>query len=180
MTRLTLATTALLILSSGSIADPGPLSYASTPDAVLSQIGDRGASEVSVELYNSPSWIPAMRRVEAGERDWLLVALALAPGTDGAATTDLSLSISRALLTNPEAVLELFLSTSPPRLDLCRGWAEFAGHNSFEDAFAEVEAKIQKLREVSEPSLRSYREACIEKLRASEARLRKIYSSPVE
>ena len=176
MTRGAVWAIPLLLAAIASASAREPVPYGSSPDAMLSEIGSRGASATAIEFYNSSSWSPAMQQVEAGDRDWLLVALALSPGTDGAATTDLSLSISRALRTNPAAVLELFLTSSPPRFDLCRGWAEFAGHETFESAWAEVTAKIASLQVVKSPGLEAVRDKCIEKLRDSEGELRQIYS----
>ncbi len=166
----------LLLAGVANASARQPVPYGTAPDSMLAEIGNRGANKVAVEFYNSSSWSPAMQKVEAGDRDWLLVALALSPGTDGAATTDLSLSISRALRTNPAAVLELFLVPSPPRLDLCVGWAEFAGHRTFESAWAEVTDKISSLETVESSSLQAARDACIGKLRESESKLRHIYS----
>ena len=177
--------TVFLLVCIGVLLAPAPafatspeesLPYARTPEGMLAEIGNRGAADVSVELYNSASWLPAMRHVESGNQDWLLAALGLSSGTDGAAATELTLSISRALLTNPEGVLELFLSTTPPRLDPCHGWGEFAGHRTFESAFTDVQAKIARLEQVSDPGLAPLRDACIQRLREAEPLLRKIYS----
>ena len=175
MRRILVTLLLLIITGQGALAS-GPLGYATSPDSMLSEIGDRGAPDVAIELYDSESWRVVMQKIEAGDRDWLLVALALFPGTDGAASEELSLTVSQALLTNPEAVLELFMTVSRPRFDLCHGWGEFAGHRTFESAFAEVQAKIKKLEAVSDPSLAEARDACLKTLRSAEPELRRIYS----
>ncbi len=176
MTRGALLSIALVVAVPSAAIGRETVQYAGSADSILSEIGNQGAKAVAIELYDSSSWSAVMQKIEAGDPDWLLVALALSAGTDGAVTIDLSRSISQALLTNPERVLELFVTLSPPRLDLCQGWAEFAGHESFESAWAEVTAKIESLQRVTAPGLPMARDACLKKLRDSESELRQIYS----
>jgi hypothetical protein len=145
-----------------------------TPDRLLAEIGTRSSSTVVLELYDSNGWARTIARIESGERDWLLVALALAPGTDGAISEELFYSIDRALISNASGVLELFMSDSRYASSVCHGYGEFA-HSSYESASRELRAKISGVDHVSNPALASQKRACLEKLHASGRLLESIY-----
>lgn len=80
------------------------------PDAVeiLQEIRASGPAKVVARLYDSSAlWNGVLTRIGQGGDDWLKVAVALHPGTDGGAAEELDEAIFFALAPAPKKVLEL-------------------------------------------------------------------------
>jgi hypothetical protein len=154
----------------------GPVLWAESPSALLSEIAVRGAAPVVHELYDSPSWNGVMEHVAKGERDWLLAAAALRRGTDAATTEELDLAVSTALIPNAKDVFDVFMEQIPARA-ICYGAAESAGHETLEKALNELHAKIAGVKKVNDPRLAKYKAECLKLLREDEPGLRQIYQS---
>jgi len=155
----------------------GPVAWADRPAALLAEIGARGAAPVVHELYDSESWSTVMKRIAAGQRDWLLVAAALRKGTDAATTEELDLAVSGALISNARDVLDVFLDQVPAH-DICYGTAEAGGHETLDSALAELHAKIAGVKKVNEARLAKSKAECLKLLREDEPGLREIYQPP--
>jgi hypothetical protein len=152
----------------------GPVPWADGPTTLLAEIKARGASAVARELYDSESWEPVMKHVASGEREWLLAALALHEGTDGASSEELGLAVSRALIPNGRNVFEVYMDQWPAKA-ICWGAAEAGGNETIEKALGELHAKIAGVKKVSEPRLAKYKAECLKLLREDEPSLRAIY-----
>lgn len=172
--RWGIALVALLLWPKGAPAADAAPSHLDSPDAIIAAVGSRGADSVNLEIYDTPSWRAMGRGLRAGDRDWLLAALAIQPGGDGAAITDLKRLLTLALLVNPGDVLELFVSQSPPDAGMCRGWGEFA-HATYDDAKQEIDALVASLESVEDPALASARDICLRRIRDWEPKLPLIY-----
>jgi hypothetical protein len=150
------------------------LPYARRPASLIAEIAKHGASPVVAELNEKRSWIQVVDAIAKGERDWLIVALALSKGADGGASDDLRLAVSRALIPSAADVLDLFMGQiAAPRI--CWATAEFGGHATLESALRELRAKIASLEAVRDPRLAAYKAECLNNLRSGEAGLYPIY-----
>jgi hypothetical protein len=75
---------------------------------LLADIGSNGPSKVVEKLYAPGGrWPSVMAKISEGRDDWLKVAVALRPGTDGGASEELDEAIFLALGSAPDAVLKL-------------------------------------------------------------------------
>jgi hypothetical protein len=75
---------------------------------VLADVRTRGARAVVESLWtNSEQWDTVMRNISHGRSEWLKVAVALHPGTDGGASEMLDEALFLALKPAPIAVLQL-------------------------------------------------------------------------
>ena len=155
----------------------GPVAWADRPAALLAEIGARGAAPVVHELYDSESWSPLMEHIASGNRDWLLAAVALHQGTDGASSEELGLAVSRALIPNARDVFDVFLDQWPAKA-ICYGTAEAGGHETLDSALAELHAKIASVKKVNEARLAKSKAECLKLLREDEPGLREIYQPP--
>ena len=78
------------------------------PISILSEIRADGPRKVVDQLYAPGGhWRDLMAKIGRGGGDWLKVAVALRPGTDGGASEELDEAIFFALAPAPEAVLKL-------------------------------------------------------------------------
>ena len=138
-----LKTIAAVLVTLTPVAVAGQtMGYASSPPELISEVGGRGAAPVVRELYESESWKAVLRAIASGEAAWLLAAVAISPGADGGAASELFEFLSRALLENPSGVLEIFQSTTPAS-GICSASVEFDNYDAAAD---ELRRKISRVR----------------------------------
>jgi hypothetical protein len=97
--------TALFVLAGCSAALAAERSVA---DALLHDIERLGASTVLSELVkNDQKFDDVLDHIESGRSEWLEVARRLKPASDAGSSLALNYSVARALLKQPERVLDL-------------------------------------------------------------------------
>lgn len=105
-TRVWIATLLALTMLAGEVFAAGS-PHVDAAD-ILQEIRASGAAKVVARLYDSGAlWNGVLARIGQGSDDWLKVAVALHPGTDGGAAEELNEAIFFALATAPKKVLEL-------------------------------------------------------------------------
>jgi hypothetical protein len=148
--------------------------YARRPASLIAEIAKRGAAPVVAELNEKASWVGVVNRIAKGERDWLIVGLALLQGADGGASDDLGLAVNTALIPSPADVLDLFAGNVEASR-ICWAVAEFGGHRTLESALRELQLKIASIESVQDPRLAEFQAQCLANLREDELKLYPIY-----
>ena len=129
------------------------------PPVILAEVKARKARAVVAELWcGHTPWFEVMTSIERGDRAWLEVAAALEEGTDGGASYDLGIAISRALPHNPRGVLKRF-GASP-----CGGLE--AAH-SRADAIDLLNRQERMVTLLSDPKLVRARTECLAAIRTT-------------
>jgi hypothetical protein len=151
--------------------------YARHPGSLIAEIAKRGAAPVVADLNERASWVRVTDTIAEGNRDWLMVGLALLQGADGGSSDDLHLAVNRALIPNPAAVFDLFAGQVDPSR-ICWAVAEFGGHRTVESALRELQSKIASIESChtpGEPRVADFKAECLAKLREGEPQLYQIY-----
>lgn len=133
--------------------------------SVLARIEKDGAKEVVKQLNtpNDKQWNFVVSRIDWGGSEWLAVADKLKQGADAGAAEDLDMAVARALVHNPNTVLEMAGETW--KLDRVCGDYEIE----------EPDAKARKrkadvtlaLKRVVTPKLQEKKRACLAAARGS-------------
>jgi hypothetical protein len=131
---------------------------------VLTEIKRAGAKTYSHNNFDTREWNSALGQIDSGEEQWLVVAHAMAPGTDGDSAEELGSSLAHALLANPAGTLRMF---APHRgTDLLMGVACFSPLQSADDAeLARFKAAATKaVAAVDDPELAQVKALCLKQL----------------
>jgi hypothetical protein len=81
-----------------------------SPKAIIENIEHNGAKAVVDKLASGKhprQWEKVLQKIETGNSHWLAVAKALSEGTDAGTSTDMIVTLARALPRNPSGVLLL-------------------------------------------------------------------------
>ena len=135
------------------------------PD-ILSDIRIDGAHIVVTKLWDrNRGWDEVMAKIATGKKEWLDVAAALRPGTDGGASQTLDEAVFLALQSAPVAVLKL-LDGNPFDTDsVCS--SNIGTDYSPEKSIRFVRDRIIVLHRLSDPDLQAVRTHCLNSLRAA-------------
>ncbi|MGH6611838.1 MAG: hypothetical protein ACRECQ_16465 [Burkholderiaceae bacterium] len=151
----------MLLAPASPCASQDNLAEPSAQD-LLARIDREGSRAVVRDLWaREPSFEHVTRQIETGAPDWLRIATALRPFTDGAAALSLDYALARALPRAPGAILALVdrgfvldsICTSP-FIEAEQGVAE-----------AYAREAIAALMRVDDPSLKPRALKCAEQLR---------------
>lgn len=135
-----------------------------TPARVLADIALHGPSKVVQKLYEPGGrWSSVMAKIAEGRDDWLKVAVALRPGTDGGASEELNETIFLALGAAPEAVLDLLKQRKFATEFVCS--SNIAVDYSVDESRRFIEERLKALERVTKPSLAEIRTQCEQGLR---------------
>jgi hypothetical protein len=147
------------------------------PRSLLAEVRARGARAVVEELWeDGGGWSEFTQGVASGAAEWLEVAVALAPGTDAGATSELLVALFLALEPAPERTFRLFYPSSRVQAQLgsefslanvCGGGHVYIDFEPLE-ALRLIEARVAAVQDV--PSdLAVPRESCLRGLEQSHA-----------
>lgn len=129
------------------------------PNVLLSQIRSRGAAKIVEELYAPGGrWSSVMAEIYEGSADWLTVASALRPGTDGGASEELDEAVFLALGRAPEAVLGLLKRHEFRLAFVCS--ANIEVDYSVDESRRFIEERLRALGRVNDPALAETRTQC--------------------
>ncbi len=150
----------LISLLSASIAAASLLPSASDLEV---QIRANGAQATVRKLWaTSPEWDILLRRIESGDSAWVKVAVALKPGSDAGSAETLKQAVSLSIQKAPEQFLSI-------------AWPAF-GQEACHDLQIEpspqqhvqfMDATRKALSSVSDDTLTSRRDACLEALQGN-------------
>jgi hypothetical protein len=144
-----------------------PQGQAVTP-AEARQLVDRqggGEAAVALEGRSAPNrWATVLRGIAMGDPAWMDVAMALAPGIDGAPAEAFNMAVSDALTANASGALRI-VGTG--------GAATYCKDNGTEEARsgAFYQAAISAVDAVSDPALQAAKASCLANLRAEQGKL---------
>jgi hypothetical protein len=156
--------TALLACTSSDQENPTPL---------MEQVKKVGAKSVVFTLWEKRGeWASVMNRIASGQEAWVELAIALCPGSDAGAATDLHDAMFQALGQNPAYVLRRAEPTYPLS-DLCGGRDDPLA--TYKDAITEQERIIAAVKAVKSEELNSKKEACLSKLEEGKGHLRRYF-----
>jgi hypothetical protein len=147
------------------------IDYYSDTQAIIERISKDGADKVVRELSENGNffdiWLWIMNKISSGEDKWLHVAVALWPGTDGAATETLFLALGEALVKAPKKVLTLFSDDFS-----IKGICSFPDVNdprfdTKSENLKELEKRRKSLLSISDRKIESAQEQCLKCLEKS-------------
>ena len=128
-----------------------------TPSAIRALLEGQDATAV-VRSLDESVWNGFLAHVEAGDRGWIDLVPLLAPGTDAGTSESLTISLSRALKSNPAGVLNVLAADHYSAADIC-------GDNDIEvslfEAVAFIDEALVKVAAVMDPALSEMRDACL-------------------
>jgi hypothetical protein len=151
------------------IGNAASLTVLLRPDAIQAAIKSRGASAVLQLLFEDDKrWPKVFAYIGSGSPDWLNVAVALHPASDGASAEDLRDAVFVAMKPAPRLVLGLLKDNL--YWDACE-----PGLVDYSDRKIEkmITARIRIFETVSDPDLRTVRDKCLVDLRRELAEMRR-------
>ena len=166
--RLDVAAGWVLVLGLVVAAVGAPAASAS-PQAgsILTDVKTRGAKAAVATLWaDNSDWDGVMAAIGRGKPEWLEVAVALQPGTDGGAAETLDEAVFLALEPSPVAVLRL-LQEHQFHTDLVCS-SNIGTDYPPEKSRRFIRDRIRILESLSNPKLRVIRDQCLAGLRADE------------
>jgi hypothetical protein len=126
---------------------------------LLAAIASRGPSKVVEELYAPGGlWPSVVAKISEGHDNWLTVAVALHPGTDGGASEELDEAIFLALGTAPIAVLKLLKQREFDADFVCS--SNIAVDYSVDQSRRFIDERLRALDRVTVPSLADIKMRC--------------------
>jgi hypothetical protein len=136
------------------------------PKSILSAVRADGPRKVVDQLYAPGGhWHDVMAKISRGGGDWLEVAVALQPGTDGGASEELDEAIFFALAPAAEAVLKLLRDR---RFDLNFVCSSNVGVDySASKSRRLIKERLTVLQRVRDPELLATKDRCEQGLRAA-------------
>lgn len=128
------------------------------PSDLLSGIAERGSRAVVQELYEDHAkWRELLAAVSTGESDWLAVAYRLRTGSDAGATNMLDVALFRALSRNPRETLK---GMPPGAIESICSSKFLNDEPADDDALRLVDATVQALAELGDPTIQSMADGC--------------------
>ena len=180
----------LALLAATACATPNdPLS----PHSLLQEIKTHGARSVVARLHedmkvpgktgglpevvHNGGWYHVLEQIKTGDAQWLDVARALKPGTDGHASEDLQVMVAFALPTAAEQALRM-LSTDPQGFQF--KWVCSSPHNEPLPGVAEeyLQRAEMALLALRVPELEERRQLCLQYIREEKQRLLELSAAP--
>ena len=139
-----------------------------TPEEVSAILDEQGAQAIEA-MATAPApnrWNTVLRGIASGEPGWLAIAPTIMAGADGGNGEEVSMALTDALTTNPEAALAL-IAAQPD------GGAGYCADPGYETPAEQVRAFYAAARasveSVTDPELQPAKAACLAELRSSEA-----------
>jgi hypothetical protein len=135
-------------------------------DVLLTDIELHGANSVVKKLWvTDRAWDDVMAAIANGKKDWLDVAVALRPGTDGGASETLDEAMFLALQSAPIAVLKR-LDGNPFDTDFVCS-SNIGTDYPAQKSIRFVRDRIKVLSGASDAQLQAVRTHCLKNLRAA-------------
>ena len=144
-----------------------------TPTMLMEQVRKMGPRCVVSNLWDKHGeWDRVMNGIASGQESWVELAIALYPGSDAGAATDLHDAMFQALGQNPTYVLR---TAEPiyPVADLCAGRSDPL--STYKDAITEQEQTIIAVKTVKSEDLQPKKETCLSKLEEGKGHLKRFF-----
>jgi hypothetical protein len=155
----------LVALSVAAIAATLPSSPV-TASRVLNDVRVQGAHDVVATLWaNNDQWNDVMANIGMGTPEWLDVAVALHPGTDGGAAEMLDEAVFLALKPAPIAVLKLLKDQQFETAFVCS--SNIGTDYTLDESRRFIGDRINVLTSLADSKLRATRDQCLKGLRAA-------------
>jgi hypothetical protein len=133
---------------------------------LLQKIHSEGAEAVYKRDLIGKDWLLMLDRVESGKKEWLQVAIAIYPATDGGPAEDMAQAAGAALRNNAFNVLQIAVPTIPLQ-EVC-SYSEMAiGYGGFskrEDVIRDIDARIAAVRELNDSKIAFRKKQCLQYL----------------
>jgi len=131
------------------------------------QLEGPDAKRYAQDLYDDDEkWLFVSKKIESGRQDWLRVAKALMPYTDGAFSEELSQALASALLQKPANVLSLLKQPDLPAMfrvvTVCDAPFPSPGKAWLRQYQVQAIASVERVRDIE---LRTIRDDCLGTLR---------------
>jgi hypothetical protein len=158
MKKLILAVSFFFVVSTNAIASP------LTPENVSADLAKRSPAAVVADLSKNGRYEKILDLMDKGKEEWILLAPALAKGTDAGTSESLVFALAMALQRNPRAVLSVIRTNGSPLLAADQVCSPPMIEPTKKQLASYFKQAIAGVSNVSNPELSAVKAACLQNL----------------